>query len=1088
MKTRNLKFNRIRLWILIFSFILGLTFLLNSYSVGAEDFSDNLDNIEKAIALYEKGDFSKAIQELKQVISVLKDRAEDELRNEGLFKANLYLGMSYLGEGKESLAKESFKNAIRTAPHKKLNPELFPPKVISLYNEVIAQSLSSLSVQSNVLGAEVFIDNIKKGNTPIVIHNLLTGMHTIKVIAVGQEIVRTVGLEPGKDIVITADFQNTGSINVTSEPSAATVYLNGNATGMTPLLIKDVPPGEHVLSASKEGYIESNMKVTVKVNEITDKHFKLMPIVYTVRISSVPENAKVFWDETAKGATPVTIDNTTAGVHKIRIAKEDYEELLDTIDVKAPSTEKTYLLNPHKGNLSIKTEPSGVEVIMNDRNVGLTPLNINELQVKQYTVKLKKEGYREKNIMVNITKDKTAEINETLLEIDTQPPNIIFKPFNTAIKENKNFVKATVSDNQSVREVALMLKMEGEMNFHRVDMSNPIKGMYEAVIPDLYLKKGSVLKYYILACDMQDNCTTEGSKNLPYELKVSSLEPYTEGFVLDVSWEGDTVKVIISLGSEEGVKKGETYIVFRAGKELKDPKTGDLLQIEEIFVGTIKIRELMPHTAYATVDSTVVPIVKNDRIRKVPSTPSGALTEGTHATKILLRWAPNREPEVEGYRIFRSSTIDGNYKKVGQINGRDNTFYEDTDDMREGLTFYYKITAFNILGADSLMSEPIVGKTKKVGPPPENMKVEGMKVREVHLRWDIIKQDPEIKNYIIYRTETEGGQFTEIAHVDRDTETYVDRENLKDDKTYFYKIAVKSSHGSIGELSSAVKAKTKDVPTQPQKISAISGMARMVKIQWDKHSDPDVAGYIIYRNDKEADTFTKIGKTEKTEFLDKDVSDGTIYYYSVSSFYYVRGVEIIGLSSQPVSAETKHRPKTPANVSAESGLARKIYLKWNKNEEKDIVEYWVYRGREDKLDRSPFSKVKVNTFTDTNLKDNTNYFYAVKAVDIDGLESDLSNTVSGITKSLPKPPTGLEGQASQGKLYLKWKPNEERDIKGYNVYKKGWFKNTLLTTSDQNSCEIKMEEKMKSINLYVTAIDKDGLESELSEEINIIFQ
>jgi fibronectin type 3 domain-containing protein len=265
-------------------------------------------------------------------------------------------------------------------------------------------------------------------------------------------------------------------------------------------------------------------------------------------------------------------------------------------------------------------------------------------------------------------------------------------------------------------------------------------------------------------------------------------------------------------------------------------------------------------------------------------------------------------------------------------------------------------------------------------------------------------------------------------------------------------------------------------------------MARMVKIQWDKHSDPDVAGYIIYRNDKEADTFTKIGKTEKTEFLDKDVSDGMKYYYTVSSFYYVRGVEIIGLSSQPVSAETKHRPKTPANVSAESGLARKIDLKWNKNEEKDIVEYWVYRGREDKLDRSPFSKVKVNTFTDTNLKDNTNYFYAVKAVDIDGLESDLSNTVSGVTKSLPKPPIGLEGQASQGKLYLKWKPNEERDTKGYNVYKKGWFKNTLLTTSDQNSCEIKMEEKMKSINLYVTAIDKDGLESELSEEINIIFQ
>ena len=150
------------------------------------------------------------------------------------------------------------------------------------------------------------------------------------------------------------------------------------------------------------------------------------------------------------------------------------------------------------------------------------------------------------------------------------------------------------------------------------------------------------------------------------------------------------------------------------------------------------------------------------------------------------------------------------------------------------------------------------------------------------------------------------------------------------------------------------------------------------------------------------------------------------------------------------------------------------------------MEYRVYRGIEDKPARSPFSKATTNTLTDTDLRDNTKYSYAVKAVDIDGLESDLSNTVIAVTKSLPKPPIGLNGQASQGKIYLKWKPNEEMDIKGYNIYKKGWLKSTLLTTSDQNLCEIKMEEKIKSIKLYITAIDKDGLESGPSEEINII--
>jgi fibronectin type 3 domain-containing protein len=100
----------------------------------------------------------------------------------------------------------------------------------------------------------------------------------------------------------------------------------------------------------------------------------------------------------------------------------------------------------------------------------------------------------------------------------------------------------------------------------------------------------------------------------------------------------------------------------------------------------------------------------------------------------------------------------------------------------------------------------------------------------------------------------------------------------------------------------------------------------------------------------------------------------------------------------------------------------------------------------------------------------------------------MSNTVSSLTKPLPKPPTGLKGQGSHNKMHLEWKVNEETDIKGYNIYKKGWLKSTLVTTVDRNLYESQPEEKIKSITLYITAIDKDGLESEPSEEIKIEFE
>jgi hypothetical protein len=591
-------------------------------------------------------------------------------------------------------------------------------------------------------------------------------------------------------------------VNIVSDPPSATVSVDGKAAGITPLLIRNIPYGEHTVSVSREGYNESQKNILVKPNETADVNFKLTPVTFSVKIHTTPENAEVFWDGKTRGTTPVIIDNVSAGVHIVRIVKADHDELLDTVDVKTSLTEKTYTLKSHTGNIFIKTEPPGAEVIMNDKKAGLTPITINALPVKQYALKLRKDGYIEKDITVNILKDKTAEISEFFQEIDTQPPNIMFDPPASAARESKNLIRSTILDNQSVKEVLLLLKAEGMTNFRSVEMSNPgrIKNIYETTIPDIYLKKDSVLEYYIQACDSQNNCRTAGSKESPYKLRVHSLEPYTEGFILDVTSQEDTVKVTISLGSLDGVKKGDRFIVFRAGRELRDPKSNELLQIEETFIGTIVIRELMSHTAYATVSKPVIPVTKNDRIRKVPSAPKAGTTEGNYAAKIVLKWAPNSEPEVEGYRIFRSSAIDGNYQKIEEITGRDNTIYEDTDDMRDGLTYYYKIAAYNILGAESQKSEPILGRTKNVGPPPAHITTEGVCVREVHLRWDTIKQDPDTKSYIVYRSDTEKGQYREIAQVDSDTGTYTDRKNLEDGKAYFYKIAARSRHGSLGDL------------------------------------------------------------------------------------------------------------------------------------------------------------------------------------------------------------------------------------------------------------------------------------------------
>src|SRR5512140_972121 len=67
--------------------------------------------LDKGVGLYEKGDFGSAVQVFKEIIAEWKEKAEGEEGKEALFTANLYIGMSYLGMGKESVAKDSFRQA-----------------------------------------------------------------------------------------------------------------------------------------------------------------------------------------------------------------------------------------------------------------------------------------------------------------------------------------------------------------------------------------------------------------------------------------------------------------------------------------------------------------------------------------------------------------------------------------------------------------------------------------------------------------------------------------------------------------------------------------------------------------------------------------------------------------------------------------------------------------------------------------------------------------------------------------------------------------------------------------------------------------
>lgn len=75
-------------------------------------------------------------------------------------------------------------------------------------------------------------------------------------------------------------------------------------------------------------------------------------------------------------------------------------------------------------------------------------------------------------------------------------------------------------------------------------------------------------------------------------------------------------KVYINVGGEQGVKKGDTFIIYKEGETLVDPASGDILGVEEEEIGTMKIEEVMPKYAVAKVKKCSGKLTQSMKVRK----------------------------------------------------------------------------------------------------------------------------------------------------------------------------------------------------------------------------------------------------------------------------------------------------------------------------------------------------------------------------------------------------------------------------------------------------------------------------------------
>lgn len=117
----------------------------------------------------------------------------------------------------------------------------------------------------------------------------------------------------------------------------------------------------------------------------------------TMVITSEPSGAEITILGKSAGTTPKTTNPVPAAMYIVKVSKDGYEPAWRAVNVSAGrQTDVDFQLEPEKATVLIASEPSGAQVLMDGREVGVTPLLLHDLPIGSYSATIQKDGYTTK--------------------------------------------------------------------------------------------------------------------------------------------------------------------------------------------------------------------------------------------------------------------------------------------------------------------------------------------------------------------------------------------------------------------------------------------------------------------------------------------------------------------------------------------------------------------------------------------------------------------------------------------------------------------------------------------------------------------
>ena len=223
-----------------------------------------------------------------------------------------------------------------------------------------------------------------------------------------------------------------GLLSVSTKPDvAASVLVDGQGVGSTPLPQIELSAGEHEVVVRAERYREFQTRVVIEgQGALATLEVELVPLFALVTFVSEPVGATVRVGQESYGPTPVTVELPEGehGYEALLPARKSQRGRIRVVGGE-PLTVAIGALSPADGLLSVSSRPDAASIIMDGVYRGLTPIEIPLTPGAPHLLSVSREGYETETREIEVAAGSREALRVDLaprlgeIEVVADPPD-----------------------------------------------------------------------------------------------------------------------------------------------------------------------------------------------------------------------------------------------------------------------------------------------------------------------------------------------------------------------------------------------------------------------------------------------------------------------------------------------------------------------------------------------------------------------------------------------------------------------------------------------------------------------------------------